>query len=217
MITRNERIEENLGLVHACAHKLTGRGVEYDDLFQAGCVGLIKAVDGFDPDRGFSFSTYAVPVILGEIKRIFRDGGTVKVSRSLKEKGRKLAFEREKFCKKYNREPTIAELAELTGMDAAQAAQAINASLSVLSLTYDNDEESVNIDIPVEPPDESISTAVAVEEVMNELEEKDKMLIQLRYFSGLTQTEVAKRLSMTQVQVSRREKAILKQMRAKLL
>ncbi|MDD6275507.1 MAG: sigma-70 family RNA polymerase sigma factor [Clostridia bacterium] len=217
MITRNERIEENLGLVHACAHKLTGRGVEYDDLFQAGCVGLIKAVDGFDPDRGFSFSTYAVPVILGEIKRIFRDGGTVKVSRSLKEKGRKLAAEREKFCKKYDREPTVTELAELTGMDAAQAAQAINASMSVLSLTYDNDDESTNIDIPVDPPDESISTAVAVEEVMNDLDDRDKTLIKLRYYAGLTQTEVAKRLSMTQVQVSRREKSILKQMRAKLL
>lgn len=217
MITRNERIEENLGLVHACAHKLTGRGVEYDDLFQAGCVGLIKAVDGFDPDRGFSFSTYAVPVILGEIKRIFRDGGTVKVSRSIKEKGRRLNIEREKFQKKYNREPTVNELAELTGMDAADAAQAINASMPVLSLTYDGDDEGATVDIPVEPPDEEISTAVAVDEVMSELDERDKMLIRLRYYSGLTQTEVAKRLSMTQVQVSRREKAILKQMRSKLL
>ena len=131
--------------------------------------------------------------------------------------GRRLNIEREKFQKKYNREPTVNELAELTGMDAADAAQAINASMPVLSLTYDGDDEGATVDIPVEPPDEEISTAVAVDEVMSELDERDKMLIRLRYYSGLTQTEVAKRLSMTQVQVSRREKAILKQMRSKLL
>lgn len=97
MENREKLIEENLGLVHACANKFRGRGTEYDDLFQAGCVGLIKAADGFDSSRGFAFSTYAVPVILGEIKRIFRDGGAVKVSRSLKEKGRVLLHEKEKW------------------------------------------------------------------------------------------------------------------------
>ena len=110
--TRDEKIESNLGLVHSCAHKLRGRGVEYEDLFQAGCVGLIKAVDGFDEERGFSFSTYAVPVILGEMKRIFRDDGTVSVSRSLKEKGRKISYEKEVFIKQFNREPTVKEIAE---------------------------------------------------------------------------------------------------------
>ncbi|MBR6531790.1 MAG: sigma-70 family RNA polymerase sigma factor, partial [Clostridia bacterium] len=130
---REKKIQENLGLVHSCAHKLTGRGVDYDDLFQAGCVGLIKAVDGFDETRGFSFSTYAVPVILGEMKRIFRDDGTVSVSRSLKEKGRKISFEREAFIRKHDREPTVSELAQLLGFDEYETVQAITASMPVIS------------------------------------------------------------------------------------
>ncbi len=216
---REEKIEENLGLVHSCAHKLRGRGVEYDDLFQAGCVGLIKAVDGFDETRGFSFSTYAVPVILGEMKRIFRDDGTVSVSRSLKEKGRKINYEKEAFIRKYDREPTVKELAERLGYDEFETAQAITASMPVISLTMqDGDGDSDNqLDIPVQSPEENISTSLALEQVMEELDERDKAIIKLRYYSGLTQTVIAKRLGMTQVQVSRREKVILKQMRSKLL
>ncbi len=216
---RDEKIEKNLGLVHSCAHKLTGRGVEYDDLFQAGCVGLIKAVDGFDETRGFSFSTYAVPVILGEMKRIFRDDGTVSVSRSLKEKGRKINFEKEAFIKKFDREPTVKELAERLGYDEFETVQAITASMPVISLTMQDGEGDGDnqFDIPVASPEERISTALALEQVMDDLDERDKTIIKLRYYSGLTQTVIAKRLGMTQVQVSRREKAILKQMRSKLL
>ncbi len=214
---RDEKIEKNLGLVHSCAHRLTGRGVEYDDLFQAGCVGLIKAVDGFDETRGFSFSTYAVPVILGEMKRIFRDDGTVSVSRSLKEKGRKINFEKEAFIKQFDREPTVKELAERLGFDEFETVQAINASLPVISLTVQDNENENQFDIPVGSPEEGISTALALEQVMENLDERDKAIIKLRYYSGLTQTVIAKRLGMTQVQVSRREKAILRQMRSKLL
>ena len=215
---RDLMIQSNLGLVHSCAHKLTGRGAEYDDLFQAGCVGLIKAVDGFDESRGFSFSTYAVPVILGEIKRIFRDGGTVSVSRSIKEKGRKIAYERERFMRVNNREPTVSELAAALGFDEAETAQAINASMPVISLTQSEDDDSSNeFDIPVDAPEENISTAVALEQVMENLDESDRQIIRLRYYSGLTQSVIAKKLNMTQVQVSRREKAILKSMRTKLL
>ena len=216
-ISRDEMIRSNLGLVHSCAHKLSGRGAEYDDLFQAGCIGLIKAVDGFDESRGFTFSTYAVPVILGEIKRIFRDGGSVKVSRSLKEKGRKINYEREVFIKKNGREPTVSELSSLLSMDEAETAQAINASMPVISLTADEDDSSSEFDIPTEAPDESISTSVALDQILSNLDERDKKLIMLRYYSGLTQTVIAKQLGMTQVQVSRREKAILKMMRGKLL
>jgi RNA polymerase sporulation-specific sigma factor len=216
-ISRDEMIKSNLGLVHSCAHKLSGRGAEYDDLFQAGCIGLIKAVDGFDESRGFTFSTYAVPVILGEIKRIFRDGGSVKVSRSLKEKGRKINYEREVFIKKNGREPTVSELSSLLSMDEAETAQAINASMPVISLTADEDDSSSEFDIPTEAPDESISTSVALDQILSNLDERDKKLIMLRYYSGLTQTVIAKQLGMTQVQVSRREKAILKMMRGKLL
>ena len=214
---RDEMISSNLGLVHSCAHKLTGRGVEYDDLFQAGCVGLIKAVDGFDDTRGFSFSTYAVPVILGEIKRIFRDGGTVSVSRSIKERGRKINYEREKFIKQFDREPTVKELADRLGFDEYETAQAISASMPVMSLTQNDDENGDEFEIPIASPEEDISTAVALGQVMEDLDERDREIIRMRYYSGLTQTVIAKKLGMTQVQVSRREKAILKQMRSNLL
>ncbi len=214
---RDERIEANLGLVHSCAHKLKGRGVEYEDLFQAGCVGLIKAVDGFDESRGFSFSTYAVPVILGEMKRIFRDDGTVSVSRSLKEKGRKINFEKEAFIKQFDREPTVKEIAERLGFDEYETVQAITASMPVISMTMQDDDNENQFDIPVDSHEICVSTAIALEQVLNELDEIDEKIIRLRYFSGLTQTVIAQKLGMTQVQVSRREKAILKQMRSKLL
>lgn len=215
--TRDEKIESNLGLVHSCAHKLRGRGVEYEDLFQAGCVGLIKAVDGFDEERGFSFSTYAVPVILGEMKRIFRDDGTVSVSRSLKEKGRKISYEKEVFIKQFNREPTVKEIAERLGFDEYETVQAITASMPVISMTMQDDESENQFDIPVDSHEQSVSTLIALEQVMSELDERDKEIIRMRYYSGLTQTVIAKKLGMTQVQVSRREKVILKQMRSKLL
>lgn len=215
--TRDEKIESNLGLVHSCAHKLRGRGVEYEDLFQAGCVGLIKAVDGFDEERGFSFSTYAVPVILGEMKRIFRDDGTVSVSRSLKEKGRKISYEKEVFIKQFNREPTVKEIAERLGFDEYETVQAITASMPVLSMTMQDDESENQFDIPVDSHEQSVSTLIALEQVMSELDERDKEIIRMRYYTGLTQTVIAKKLGMTQVQVSRREKVILKQMRSKLL
>ena len=214
---RDERIEANLGLVHSCAHKLKGRGVEYDDLFQAGCVGLIKAVDGFDESRGFSFSTYAVPVILGEMKRIFRDDGTVSVSRSLKEKGRNINFEKEVFIKQFDREPTVKEIADRLGFDEYETVQAITASMPVISMTVQDDDSENQFDIPVDSHEISVSTAIALNQVLNELDERDEKIIRLRYFSGLTQAVIAQKLGMTQVQVSRREKAILKQMRSKLL
>ena len=214
---RDERIEANLGLVHSCAHKLKGRGVEYDDLFQAGCVGLIKAVDGFDESRGFSFSTYAVPVILGEMKRIFRDDGTVSVSRSLKEKGRKINFEKDAFIKQFDREPTIKEIADRLGFDEYETVQAITASMPVISMTMQDDDSENQFDIPIDSHEIGVSTAIALDQVLNELDERDEKIIRLRYFSGLTQTVIAQKLGMTQVQVSRREKAILKQLRSKLL
>lgn len=213
---RDEMIERNMGLVHSCAHRFVGKGVEYDDLFQAGCIGLIKAVDNFNEELGFSFSTYAVPVILGEIKRLFRDGGTVSVSRSLKEKGRKIAYERDAFIKKYDREPTVSELAAALGYNEFETAQAIAASMPVISLTVNDDETDSQLDIPVPDHEDSISSRLAVHQVMDRLEEADRELIRQRYFSGKTQMQTAQSLGMTQVQVSRKEKQILKQMRQKL-
>ncbi len=214
---RDEMIEKNIGLVHSCAHKFSGKGVEYDDLFQAGCIGLIKAVDNFKEELGFSFSTYAVPVILGEIKRLFRDGGTVSVSRSIKEKGRKISYERDKFIKKYDREPTVGELSKILGYNEFETAQAIAASMPVISLTMNDDESDSQFDIPVPDHEESVSMNLAVHQVMERLEERDRELIKQRYFAGKTQTQTAQSLGMTQVQVSRREKKILKQMRQKLI
>lgn len=212
-ISKQEMIENNYGLVHACANKFRGRGAEYDDLFQAGCIGLIKAADKFDPDRGFAFSTYAVPVILGEIKRIFRDGGAVKIGRSLKEKARHAMRIKEDLSLSLGREPTISELAEELGTDIAHAAELITISMPVISLTATDEKGTVQLDIPTDAPEEAISEKLALKAVVNSLEEKDRRLIELRYFKGLTQVKTAKELGMSQVQVSRREKAILIYMR----
>ena len=135
MSGREERICDNIGLVHACARRFMGRGIEYDDLFQSGCMGLVKAADGFDEERGLKFSTYAVPVILGEIRRLFRDGGTVKVSRSLKELSLRASRERDAFTAREGREPSVGELADLLGVEREQAVEALGASMPALSLT----------------------------------------------------------------------------------
>ncbi len=213
---RENRIENNLGLVHSCANRFKGRGVEYDDLFQAGCLGLIKAADNFNQELGFSFSTYAVPVILGEIRRIFRDGGTVKVSRRLKENSRKASLVREELSKQLDREPTIGELAERLGVSPETAAEYISASLPAVSLTVFDDDKSGQFDIPVESHEAQVSDVIALREVLETLNENDRRLIMLRYFSGLTQTVTAAKLGMTQVQVSRREKIILSQILQKM-
>lgn len=212
---RNELVERNLGLVHSCANRFRGRGVEYDDLFQAGCLGLIKAADNFDESRGFSFSTYAVPVILGEIKRIFRDGGTVKVGRTLKEKSRKALSVKQEITVALGREPTVGELAQSLGIDAAETAMLLNASMPVQSLTVGEDGEN-QLDIPVDSPEVEVSESLALRQVMASLEERDRTMIELRYYKSMTQSETARQLGMTQVQVSRREKAVLEIIRKKL-
>ncbi len=215
LVNRNERVEKNLGLVHACAKRFRGRGVEYDDLYQAGCIGLIKAADNFDETRGFSFSTYAVPVILGEIKRIFRDGGSVKIGRAIKEKSRNAVRKKEEISVSLGREPTVSELADYLGIDVAETAMLLNASVPAISLTS-GDEGEEQLDIPVESPEDEISDFLALRQVLASLDERDKRMIELRYFNGLTQQKTADILGMTQVQVSRREKAVLEIIRKKL-
>lgn len=214
---REKLITENMGLVHSCASKFKGKGVDYDDLFQAGCVGLVKAADAFDESRGFAFSTYAVPVILGEIKRIFRDGGSVKVGRMLKEKSRLAVKERERLTRLNGQEPTISELADALGLEVQETAHILNAAMPTVSLTSDSDDKTVQIDIPVDSHDKEISDFIALHQAMSVLEERDKLLLQLRYFKGLTQSKTAQQLGMSQVQVSRREKLLLKKLREDLL
>ena len=210
-------VNENLGLVHACANRFRGRGAEYDDLFQAGCVGLCKAAANYDAERGFAFSTYAVPVILGEIRRIFRDGGTVKVSRSLKEKARAALKTKQELENELSREPTVSELAQRLGVEISEAAELLTVSMPVISLTAHDESFSRQLDIPTEAPQEAITEKLALKKVVSLLEERDRRLIELRYFKGLTQVKTAAELGMSQVQVSRREKALLIKMRESLL
>lgn len=209
--------EENLGLVHACAHRFKGRGIEYDDLFQAGCVGLVKAVAAFDHGRGVMFSTYAVPVILGEIRRLFRDGGTVKVSRGIKELGMKALRCRERLASELGRDPAISEVAEVLGRDPSDVAEAIAATTPPVSLTQDEDDGGGQLDLPTESPEERLSDLLSLKQLLGSLAESDRQLIYCRYYKEMTQTQVAERLGMTQVQVSRREKKILQQLRSRML
>jgi RNA polymerase sporulation-specific sigma factor len=216
-ISREERITNNIGLVHACAGKLRGRGIEYDDLFQAGCMGLCKAADAFDEGRGVRFSTYAVPVILGEMRRLFRDGGTVKVSRSLKELSIKISRARERFGAQHGREPVISEIARILEIDEAMVVEAIAAATPPLSLTESDEEGGGQIDIPVDSPEDALADRLSLRQVIAELPTGDRKLVYLRYFDNMTQTKAAELLGMTQVQVSRREKKILQGLRALLV
>ncbi len=206
----------NLGLVHACAKRFKNRGIEYDELYSAGCLGLVKAVNGFDESLGYAFSTYAVPVILGEIKKLFRDSGSVKVSRSLKEKSRNAAAALERLKLSLEREPTVSELAREIGTDEYEASQLINISLSPLSLTQTDENGERQFDIPVDSGEEEIGDSIDLTSALNSLDKADRELITLRYYRGMTQAVTAERLGMTQVQVSRRERALLLAMRKKL-
>lgn len=211
-LTREEKIENNIGLVHSIAARFKGRGVDYEDLFQNGCVGLIKAVDNFDESKGFAFSTYAVPVIMGEIKRIFRDGGAIKVSRSLKEKAIKAQSVRDKFIKTNLREPTVGELAQLLDVSAEETAEILNVITPMLSLNSFGEDGESTIDIPIDESDQ-LFDRISVSQLLSHLSSDEQVLIDCRYFKGCTQAATAEKLGISQVQVSRREKAILKKLR----
>lgn len=215
-MTRDELILNNLGLAGSCASRFLGKGVDYEDLYSAGCVGLIKAADGFDESLGFAFSTYAVPSILGEIRRIFRDGGAVKISRSLKEKARILTAVKEKLEKENGVEPTVSEIAEKMGISIEETAQLICVSQPVISLTAEDDDEK-QIDVPCDDEYTPIVDRLSVQQVLATLDERDRRLIELRFFEGLTQSKTANILGISQVQVSRKEKVILSDMRKKLI
>lgn len=207
--------ERNVGLVRALVPRFLGRGIEYDDLFQAGCEGLIKAAAHFDPDRDYKFSTYAVPVILGEMRRLFREGGTVKVSRGLKELSMKAVRLSEQIETETGKAPSVSVLAEKLGVPEEKCAEALNAAAQPVSLT--GDDENNETDIPVDAPEEKITDHLALQQILKALPEEDQRLIYYRYFKNQTQTETAKRLGTTQVQISRREKKLLLRLRGLLL
>ncbi len=215
-MTRDELIRENLGLVHSCVKKFVNRGIEYDDLYSSGCVGLIKAIDNFDESLGYKLSTYAVPVILGEIKRLFRDGGMIKVSRSLKELSLKAAKIADTYKKEHSADIPLSLLAEKLGVDVYKASEALSVSTPVMSLTSHDEDGDKAIDVPTPSTEDALIEKLSLESVLDMLEKSDKELITLRYFQHKTQVETAKVLNMTQVQISRREKKILQFMREKL-
>ncbi len=209
-------VEENMGLVHTCCHRFVGKGIEYDDLFGAGCLGLCKAAKGFDPHLGYRFSTYAVPLILGEIRRLFRDGGSVKVSRSVKELGLAVHRVLPTLREKLGREPTVQELSGALGTSPEQVSEALCAARPVLSLSGEG-EDRRPFEIPVESKEEETCVRQALQQALAHLPDNDRELIRLRYFENKTQTLTAKALGMTQVQVSRRERVLLQQLRAGMI
>lgn len=213
-MTRDEFITANLPLVHSLANRFRGRGIDYEELFSAGSVGLVKAYDNFDKSRGLCFSTYAVPVILGEIRRLFRDGGAVKMSRSLKELSMKAARARDELSKN-GTEPTVAEIAEYLGVSPEDAAEAVTAGFPPVSLT--SAEDGSEYDLPRESGESALIDRLALQQCLSELPEEDRRLIILRYFRDQTQSQTAAALGMTQVQVSRRERKILEKLKTLLI
>ena len=217
--TRREAfITQNLGLVHACAGRFRGRGMEYDDLYSAGCVGLIKAYDNFDESRGVGFYTSAVAVMLGGKKNLLPVCGQVKERRARKELGMRVQAAREHTMKLCGAEPTLRQLAEQLDEPIENVALAIQAAQPAMSLTPEGGEDGDRqLDIPVESPEEELADRISLADVFEALPVLDKQLIRLRFYGNRTQSETAKALHTTQVQISRRERKILIRLRARLL
>ena len=209
---RDKFIEQNLGLVHTICKRFVGKGIEYEDLYQSGCMGLIKAYDAFDEERGLCFSTYAVPVIMGAVRRLFRDGGSVKVSRGVKELGIKVNREKTRYQQKYGAEPTVSQLAEILGVGTEDITEAVCASQPTVSLTFEGDGGVKETDLPSVENDD-INNRIEVEEAMKTLSKNEQAIVKCRYFYQYTQSKTANLLGMTQVQVSRAEKKILQKLR----
>ena len=220
---RDLLVTENIGLVWSIVRRFSNRGHELDDLFQIGSIGLIKAIDKFDTSFDVKFSTYAVPMITGEIKRFLRDDGMIKVSRSLKEIAGKVRMSREVLSGKLGREPTIEEISEDIAVATEDIVMALESNAEVESLyktIYQGDGNAIYlIDKLEQSKDESedMIDKFALKEIIESLEPKDQDIIRLRYFCDKTQTDIAKELGISQVQVSRLEKKILKTMREKLV
>ncbi len=215
-------VQENTGLVHSIVKRFSGRGQETEDLFQIGCIGLIKAVQRFDLSFGVRFSTYAVPMIMGEIKRFLRDDGIIKVSRSMRETASKAMALREAALNQTGREPTLGELAAELGLSPAELSSALESAIppeSIDASREDGTREQDPLLARLQSPDTADTTVVnrlALKQLMAELPGREKTIIYLRYYQEKTQTEIAGRLGISQVQVSRIEKKILSTMREKL-
>lgn len=219
---RDQLVKENMGLVFSVSKRFTGRGTETEDLYQIGSIGLLKAIDHFDCSYQVKFSTYAVPLIAGEIKRFLRDDGMLKVSRSLKETAYRTAQIREKLEKRLGREPTIEELAKESGISREEIVLAMESAAEVESLqkpVYQSDGNDIFLEDRIEEREnasERLLDRIVLQKLLLGLDQKERDLIRMRYFENKTQSEVGKLFEMSQVQVSRMEKKILKGLREKL-
>ena len=208
--------EEHLGLAHLCANRFRGRGIEYEELYSAGCLGLVKAARVFDPARGVCFSTYAVPVIMGEIRRLFREGGSVHISRDMQKRAQQARQVSDRLLQETGRAPTVSAVAAALGLSCPETAEALCAAQPVVSLSALTAEEGAERDIPVPSPENALQERIALEQVLALLDANDRLLLDLRYRRCLTQQQTAECLHMTQVQVSRREKKLLAFLRTEL-
>jgi RNA polymerase sporulation-specific sigma factor len=221
-IALDNLVEMNLPLVSSLSKKFLNRGYEYDDIFQIGCIGLVKAINNFDESFNVKFSTYAVPMIVGEIKRFLRDDGIIKVSRSIKNTARKLHYDRDTLTKKLGREPTIEELSKFSEIDKEDIITALESSNSMQylydTIHHDDGAPVLLIDKLSEDYEEDteVIDRLALKEALTKLDLKSRQIIMLRYFKDKTQIQVAKMMGISQVQVSRIEKKVLKLMREKL-
>lgn len=208
-------ITENAGLIWSIARRFTGRGTELEDLYQLGCLGFLKAVEGFDPDYGTQFSTYAVPKISGEIRRFLRDDGAVKVSRSIKEQAAAIRQTRSHLLQALGREPTVLEISRQTGFTPEEIAIAENATAATESIQRETGEEGFSLEqiLTDTESEERMVEKISLMQAIDRLGEREAMVIRLRYFHSLTQQRVAKVLDVSQVQVSRIEKKALAHLR----
>ena len=208
-------VQENSGLIWAVARRYLGRGTDADDLYQLGCLGFLKAVEGFDTAYGTQFSTYAVPKISGEIRRFLRDDGTVKVSRSLKEQAATIRTVRNQLTSALGREPTVAEISRQTGFSAEEIALAETATAAAESIQKETGEDGFSLEsvLTDTESEEKMVEKISLRQAIAALPEREAMVIHLRYFHGLTQQRVAKVMDVSQVQVSRIEKKAITQLR----
>jgi RNA polymerase sporulation-specific sigma factor len=216
---RERLVEENAGLIWSVAKRFLGRGTEADDLYQLGCLGFLKAVDGFDLEYGTQFSTYAVPKIAGEIRRFLRDDGAVKVSRSLKEQAASIRAARSRLSNALGREPTVQEISRHTGISIEDIALAETATAATESIQREAGEDGFTLEniLSDTESEDVMLEKIALRSAIDSLPEREGMVIRLRYYHGLTQDRVSKILNVSQVQVSRMEKKALGHLREKLI
>lgn len=217
----NRMVEENMGLVYSIARRFLNRGYDAEDLTQIGAIGLIKAVKKFNPEFNVQFSTYAVPMITGEIKRFLRDDGAVKISRTLKENAMKGWRCEELLRRKLNRQPTINEISKESGIDAESLIEALEAATppeSIYESVYDNGDKEIRLldTITGEEIEDGVINKVMIDDILSRLTEREKEIILLRYFRGKTQSEIAKIIGVSQVQISRIEKKAIERIRGEM-